>query len=86
MGKFPTHAHGKQVRQLGLLADSELTEKYKGSFITSNTIAWIHSRPHHPQSQGKVELYHRTLRSKMEYDLQKMGQEGVMVGKTTPSL
>ena len=33
----------------------------------------IYSRPHHNQSQGKVERYYRALRSKMEYDLQKIG-------------
>lgn len=37
----------------------------------------ILSRPRHPQSQGKVERCHGTLRSKMEYDLQKMAQDGV---------
>ena len=40
-------------------------------------IKLIHSSPRHPQSQGKVERCHRTLRSKMEYDLQKMDQDGV---------
>lgn len=32
----------------------------------------ICSRPYHPQLQGKVERSHRTLRSKIEYDLSKM--------------
>ena len=40
-------------------------------------IKLIYSRPRHPQSQGKVERYHKTLRSRMEYDLQKIRQDGV---------
>ena len=44
----------------------------------------IYSRPRRPQSQGKVERYHRTLRSKMEYDLQKIGQDGVHWAKQLP--
>jgi transposase InsO family protein len=37
----------------------------------------ICSRPYHPQSQGKVERSHMTLRSKIEYDLAKMCEKGV---------
>ena len=37
----------------------------------------ICSRPYHPQSQGKVERSHRSLRAKMEYDILKMGKKGV---------
>ena len=44
-------------------------------------IKLIHSSPRFPQSQGKVERCHRTLRSKMEYDLQKMDQDGVIWAK-----
>ena len=44
----------------------------------------IYSRPRRPQSQGKVERYHRTLRSKKEYDLQKIGQDGVNWAKQLP--
>ena len=40
-------------------------------------IKLIYSRPRHNQSKGKVERYYRALRSKMEYDLQKIGQYGV---------
>lgn len=36
-------------------------------------IKTIYSRPYHPQSQGKVERSHRSLRAKMEYDLIKIG-------------
>ena len=44
-------------------------------------IKLIYSRPRHNQSQGKVERYYRALRSKMEYDLQKIGQDGVKRAK-----
>ena len=40
-------------------------------------IKLIYSRPFHPQSQGKVERSHRSLRSKTEYDFLKMGRKGV---------
>lgn len=40
----------------------------------------ICSRPYHPQSQGKVERSHRSLRAKMEYDILKMGKKGVNWG------
>ena len=40
-------------------------------------IKLIYSRSRHNQSQGNVERYYRALRSKMEYDLQKIGQDGV---------
>ena len=50
----------------------------------SMNINLIYSRPRRPQSQGKVERYHRTLRSKMEYDLQKIGQDGVNWAKQVP--
>ena len=35
------------------------------------------SRAYHPQSQGKVERSHRTLRKKINYDLVKQGGKGV---------
>ena len=35
------------------------------------------SRPCHPQSQGKVERSHRSLRKKITYDLLKQKQSGV---------
>ena len=47
-------------------------------------IKLIYSRPRHNQSQGKVERYYRALRSKMEYDLQKIGQDGVKRAKQLP--
>ena len=47
-------------------------------------IKLIYSRPRHNQSQFKVERYHRALRSKMEYDLQKIGQDGVKRAKQLP--
>ena len=47
-------------------------------------IKLIYSRPCHNQSQGKVERYYRALRSKMEYDLRKIGQDGVERAKQLP--
>ena len=47
-------------------------------------IKLIYSRPHLNQSQGKVARYYRPLRSKMEYDLQKIGQDGVKRAKQLP--
>lgn len=47
-------------------------------------IKLIYSRPRHPQSQGKVERCHRLLRSKIEYDLNKMGKDGVNWVKQLP--
>ena len=47
-------------------------------------IKLIDSRPRYNQSQGKVERYHRALRSKMEYDLQKIGQYGEKRAKQLP--
>ena len=47
-------------------------------------IKLIYSRPRHNQLQGKVERYYRALRSKMEYNLQKIGQYGVKWEKQLP--
>ena len=52
--------------------------------LRSLNVKLIYSRPRHNQSQGKVERYHRALRSKMEYDLQKIGQYGVKWEKQLP--
>ena len=49
-------------------------------------IKLIYSHPRHPQSQGKVERCHRTLRPKMEYDLQKNGSRRCKLGETAPFL
>lgn len=47
-------------------------------------IKLFYSRPRHNQSKGKLERYYRALRSKMEYDLQKIGQYGVKWEKQLP--
>ena len=47
-------------------------------------IKLIYSRQCHNQSQGKVERYYGALRSKMEYDLRKIGQDGVKRAKQLP--
>ena len=46
-------------------------------YFTENDIKIIRSRPYHPQSQGKVERSHRTLKSMMMYDMVKMNRDGL---------
>ena len=46
-------------------------------YFKLNKIHDVRSRPYHPQSQGKVENSHYMLKSKMAYDLIKMGEKGV---------
>ena len=46
----------------------------------ANNIKIIRSRPCHPQSQGKVERMHQTLKRKMEYDLLSMKKLGSELG------
>ena len=48
-------------------------------------IKLIYSLPRHPQSKGKVERCHRTLKSKIEYHLSKLGQDGVNWAKQLPT-
>ena len=38
-------------------------------------VKMVHSRPYHPQWQGKIERSNGALRSKMEYDFFKKGQK-----------
>ena len=45
----------------------------------------ITSSPYHPQSQGKVERCHRTIRRKIQYDLVQKGNEGVNWAEQIPS-
>ncbi|XP_068723746.1 uncharacterized protein [Montipora capricornis] len=47
-------------------------------------IKTIYSRPYHPQSQGKVERRHRSLREKMTYDFLRMSKKGVNWMKELP--
>ena len=47
-------------------------------------VKMVHSRPYHPQSQGKIERSHRALRSKIEYDFLKMGKKGLNWAKALP--
>mgnify|MGYP001795616374 CR=1 FL=1 len=61
--------------------------EFKGAvkdLCRSFKIKIIRSRPYHPQSQGKIERIHRTLRSKMEYNILKMDKEGVSWAKMLP--
>ena len=47
-------------------------------------IKTIYSRPYHPQSQGKVERSHRSLREKMQHD-HRMGNKGVNWAEELPN-
>ena len=70
-----------------LLLQSEQGSEFKGDvkrLCRKMQVKMIHSRPYHPQSQGRVERSHRALRSKMEYDLLKMGKKGVNWSKALP--
>ena len=70
-----------------LLLQSEQGSEFKGDvkrLYRNMQVKMIHSRPYHPQSQGRVERSHRALRSKMEYDLLKMGKKGVNWAKALP--
>ena len=67
---------------------SDQGTEFKGSakrLTKEMKIKTIHSRPHHPQSQGKVERSHRSLRAKMEFDLLEMSQKGVNWVKHLPT-
>lgn len=46
-------------------------------FSENKRIKMTKSSAYHPQSQGKVERSHRTLRKKINYDLVKQGRKGV---------
>ena len=43
----------------------------------------VHSRPYHPQSQGKIASSHRALSSKMECDFFKNGEKRSKLGEST---
>ena len=47
------------------------------TFCERKKIKMTKSRAYHPQSQGKVERSHRTLRKKINYDLVKHCRKGV---------
>ena len=47
------------------------------SMCKNYKIKMIKSRPYHPQSQGKVERSHRSLRKKIMYDFINLGKKGV---------
>ncbi|KAL9953247.1 hypothetical protein ACROYT_G040633 [Oculina patagonica] len=62
-----------------LILQSDQGSEFKGDvnrLCRKMQVKMINSRPYHPQSQGKVERSHRALRSKVEYDLMKMGKKG----------
>ena len=65
--------------QKGAVKFNGLSYRYVLSVMdVFSRFVWLRrSSPYHPQSQGKVELSHRALRSKMEYDIIQMGSKGV---------
>lgn len=65
-----------------LVLQSDQGSEFKGA--VKRLVKMVNSRPYHPQSQGKVERSHRALRSKMEYDLLKMGKKGLNWAKALP--
>ena len=70
-----------------LVLQSDQGSEFKGAvkrLCNKMHIKIVNSRPYHPQSQGKVERSHRALRSKMEYDLLKMGKKGLNWAKALP--
>ena len=67
------HDRGRKFRG----AVEKLMKKLRVQVITSS--------PYHPQSQGKVERCHRTIRRKIQYDLVQKGNEGVNWAEQIPS-
>ena len=59
---------------------SDRGKKFYGevkTFCENRKIEITKSRPYHPQSQGKVEQSHRSVRKKIAYDLIPQKQAGV---------
>ena len=60
---------------------SDRGKKFYGevkTFCEKRKIEITKSRPYHPQSQGKVEQSHRSVRKKIAYDLIPQKQAGVI--------
>jgi putative transposase len=39
-----------------------------GDYLKERGIGQVHGRPYHPQTQGKIERYHRSLKNIIELD------------------
>ena len=55
---------------LPIVLQSDQGSEFKGAvkgLCRKLKVKMVHSRPYHPQSQGKIERSHGALRSKMEY-------------------
>lgn len=70
--KVVQHDRGKEF-------DGKVTQLLK-----TRNIKNIKSRPYHPQSQGKVERMHRSLKGKIAYDLTRAGPCGINWAKQLP--
>jgi putative transposase len=53
-----------------LLSDngSAYISKDLGEYLEGQGIGQVHGQPHHPQTQGKIERYHRSLKNIIELD------------------
>ena len=72
---------------LPIVLQSDQGSEFKGAvkgLCRKLKVKMVHSRPYHPQSQGKIERSHRALRSKIEYDFLKMGKKGLNWAKALP--
>ena len=70
-----------------LVIQSDQGREFKGAvkkLCRDMKIKTIYSHPYHPQSQGKVERSHRSLREKMTYDFLRMSKKGVNWMKELP--
>jgi len=63
-------AHVDIINRPRLLSDngSCYISQDLGQYLASQGIGQIHGRPYHPQTQGKIERYHRSLKSIIELD------------------
>jgi len=54
------------------ILQSDNGKEFQGSvkrLLVQKNVRIVRSRPYHPESQGKVERCHRTLRRKIQYDM-----------------
>jgi transposase InsO family protein len=63
-------SHVDIVNRPRLLSDngSCYLSKDLGEYLASHWIGQVHGKPYHPQTQGKIERYHRSLKNIVELD------------------